>query len=184
MNLLTLLVLAIDYQLGLKMVNQIRQKFGIPPLRISGTLNSVASRYAGIMASRNAMGHSVDGSRFDNRIKSSGYKGSKLAENVGEGYQSIVAVIKGWIASPGHFKNLINPAYTEVGIGMAVGRGGKLFWSQEFGDGRSSSGPVQKPYSRPSYPTKKKSRVKWVCPKGYRYSKGKCDRLSQPRRYQ
>ena len=173
--LFPLIIFGLDYQLALNMVNKLREQFGIQPLHISETLNQVATKYANTMASRNTLNHFADGSQFDQRIRASGYKGTSLAENIGEGYRSIVDAIKGWIASPEHFKNLMNPKYSEVGIGMAKGHSGTEYWSQEFGDGQTSSASSNREIRNlPStYPSQSR-RVKWTCPKGYQYSNGKC----------
>eukprot|EP00835_Amoeboradix_gromovi_P002923 NODE_177_length_15815_cov_0.395457.p7 type:complete len:223 gc:universal NODE_177_length_15815_cov_0.395457:3140-2472(-) len=219
--LFNILLFALDYNLGLYLVNQIRTKFNRPPLRISAILNSVADKYAHKMASYDTMGHTVGGTRFDKRIKEGGYPGHRLAENVGVGYDSVVKVIKGWIASPGHLANLMNPSYTEVGLGMAVGKGGRVYWSQEFGDantqGKGTSPSKQNQeqdvsYSKPRSGTERspsytnpysdragcskvtgaygyirkyisciyqkyRSRIRWICPKGYQFRQGKCYKL-------
>jgi hypothetical protein len=38
--------------------------------------------------------------------------------------------IKGWIESPGHFKNMMGD-YEHMGSAYCKGRGGKIFWAQE-----------------------------------------------------
>ena len=190
MIVFTLIIYALDYSIALDMVNKVRQQMGAAPLRISQTLNSVAEKYADVMASRNTMGHSVDGTIFSHRIKSGGYPGKRLAENVGEGYKTLADVIKGWIASPGHLKNLINPAYTEFGIGVSMSADGRLYWSQEFGDSNTAgitSAPTTRytRYTKPYSQTPQRSytrytrtnNVKWVCPPSYHFNaQGKCSR--------
>eukprot|EP00834_Sanchytrium_tribonematis_P004933 NODE_269_length_11261_cov_0.600359.p10 type:complete len:176 gc:universal NODE_269_length_11261_cov_0.600359:2419-1892(-) len=128
---------AINYQLGLFLVNQVRMQLGAKPLKQSQILTQVAQHYAETMAKHHKMGHSVDSTHFDQRIRNGGYHGSNLAENVAEGYHSITDVVQGWIKSAGHFKNLVNPAYTEVGFGMAISKDGSMYWCQDFGNGHA-----------------------------------------------
>eukprot|EP00834_Sanchytrium_tribonematis_P003946 NODE_172_length_14331_cov_0.709177.p11 type:complete len:230 gc:universal NODE_172_length_14331_cov_0.709177:9594-8905(-) len=148
MVILSMAISAFDYQLGLNLVNQVRQGLGAPPLRLSPILNAVAEKYAQTMAKYHMMGHSVDSSHFDQRIKLGGYNGNNLAENVAEGYNSIADVMKGWVASAGHFQNLVNPAYTEVGFGMATDSEGSVYWCQDFGNGHTTASNSQYPPSQ------------------------------------
>ena len=132
----------------LTMVNQVRAGVGSPPLRLSTELSKAAQDYSQVQADRRVMGHSVDGTDFSDRIKQKSYNGFPTAENVGEGYDSVADVVKGWIASPGHFKNLISPESTEVGLGVATAADGTQYWTQDFGKG--NSGSFQPPTSTPA----------------------------------
>ena len=49
-------------------------------------------------------------------------------ENIATGYRTEKEVVKGWIASPGHCKNIMSKLYKEMG----VARYGN-YWTQEFG---------------------------------------------------
>ena len=46
--------------------------------------------------------------------------------------------VAGWIKSPQHCANLMNPAYTEMGAGFAVNAGSEMgvYWTQAFGTRR------------------------------------------------
>ena len=41
----------------------------------------------------------------------------------------------GWLKSPGHCASLMNPAFTEMGAGVAIDHGSAMgvYWTQEFG---------------------------------------------------
>ncbi|UBF24763.1 CAP domain-containing protein [Kovacikia minuta CCNUW1] len=62
-------------------------------------------------------------------------------ENIAAGYSTPEQVVQGWINSPGHRANLLNPSYTELGIGyyyLANDTGSvnyKSYWTQDFGSG-------------------------------------------------
>ena len=80
-------------------------------------LTQAADGHSKDMVANNFFDHvSADGRTFDKRIDATGYTWSALAENIAAGYPSVNAVIDGWIASDGHCANLMNPAYTEVGL--------------------------------------------------------------------
>lgn len=45
-----------------------------------------------------------------------------------KGYPGPAAVMRGWMDSPGHRRNILLRGAEDVGIGMAVGRDGDLHW--------------------------------------------------------
>eukprot|EP00835_Amoeboradix_gromovi_P006813 NODE_897_length_3326_cov_0.272699.p3 type:complete len:253 gc:universal NODE_897_length_3326_cov_0.272699:1865-1107(-) len=138
-------ITTLEKMLGL--VNLIRLQHGRQPLRLSKQLCAAAQRYSEVQASKDIMGHSVDGSSFVDRIRAQNYPGNPTAENVGEGYSSVTAVVQGWHDSPGHFANMIASNSNEVGLGLATSRKGNKYWTQDFGNGHSSSygTPAPKP---------------------------------------
>jgi uncharacterized protein YkwD len=69
-----------------------------------------------------------DGSNGGVRIKRAGYPWMAFGENIAAGYRTEKEVVKGWIESPGHCKNIMSKLYKEMG----VGRYGN-YWTQEFG---------------------------------------------------
>jgi uncharacterized protein YkwD len=72
-----------------------------------------------------------------NRVHRAGLKAALVTENVGEAYGARQAHA-GFMASPGHRANVINPQLTHVGIGVVVpreGRGSSLFITQLFASG-------------------------------------------------
>ena len=56
-----------------------------------------------------------DGSNPGTRIKHRGYNYKTYGENIASGYQTEKSVIEGWIKSPGHCRNIMNPNYKEMG---------------------------------------------------------------------
>ena len=69
-----------------------------------------------------------DGSNAGTRITRRGYNWSTWGENIASGYTSEQAVITGWINSPGHCKNIMNPKFKEMGIAKV-----DKYWTQIFG---------------------------------------------------
>ncbi|MNR50485.1 Cysteine-rich secretory protein family protein [compost metagenome] len=48
-------------------------------------------------------------------------------ENIAKGQRTPEEVVKDWMNSPGHRKNILNPHYTMIGVGYFSG-----LWVQEF----------------------------------------------------
>ena len=102
----------------------------VKPLMLSaGISNNVARPYAKLLAVRNACSHSLNGDP-GYRLRLAGYTFWRWAENIGcrSGYTSIYkAVLASHLVfqsekstGGGHWRNLKNPAYRYVGIGVWV----------------------------------------------------------------
>lgn len=61
------------------------------------------------------------------------YEYTALAENVASGQPTFEHAIIDWMNSPGHRANILNPAYTHAGGGVARGSDGRLYWCVIFG---------------------------------------------------
>jgi uncharacterized protein YkwD len=55
-----------------------------------------------------------------------------MSENIAKGYRSAEAVVRGWMNSPGHRRNILNCDARSMGVGVAV-RNNEPFWTQDFG---------------------------------------------------
>jgi len=107
-----------------------------PPLRANNLLDQAAAVHARDMAARSFMAHEgSDGSSFDARISRSGYRWRSVAENVAAGQPSADEVVRDWVQSPGHCANLMNPAFTEMGLAFATNprSADGIYWAQTFG---------------------------------------------------
>jgi len=56
-----------------------------------------------------------DGSNPGARLKRLGYDWKTCGENIAWGYQTEKSVVEGWIKSPGHCRNIMDPKYKEMG---------------------------------------------------------------------
>jgi uncharacterized protein YkwD len=117
-----------------QLVNQERAKAGCSPLRTDERLRTAARAHSADMARQNYFSHvSKDGSSFVDRIARAGYpRASAAAENIAYGYATAADVVKGWMNSDGHRKNILNCTYKAVGVGLAY-RGKLPYWTQDFG---------------------------------------------------
>ncbi|PSR16706.1 hypothetical protein C8255_16460 [filamentous cyanobacterium CCP3] len=116
----------------LRLVNAERQRVNAPPLVLNEKLTTAAQRHSQDMATSRRMSHTgSDGSTMRSRIDATQYRWSTIGENVAMGQPTAAAVMSAWMSSPGHRQNILNPAFTELGIGQANG-GGRLYWTQVF----------------------------------------------------
>lgn len=122
----------VDRGYALSSVNALRAQNGLAPLRYSSTLDKASDRQAKAMAARNKMSHSLEG-KLSARVSQYGYSWGSIAENIGYGYRDTQAAMQGWINSPGHKVNILNPRVTEMGFAMATGPNNIPYWAMIFG---------------------------------------------------
>ncbi|HEY9729906.1 MAG TPA: CAP domain-containing protein [Chroococcales cyanobacterium] len=119
----------------LSLINAERQKVGAPPLRTNLQLTQAALGQSQDMATNNFFSHTgSNGSEFSDRISTTGYDWSAVAENIAAGQSTPTAVVRSWLNSPPHKQNMLNPQYTEVGFGYAYNSqsSNKTYWTAEF----------------------------------------------------
>jgi uncharacterized protein YkwD len=100
-------------------INAARAKAGCQPLRLDSRLMAAAKSHARAMAEQNFFGHAgKDGNRFPARLQRQGYAYRTAAENIAAGQKSAGAVVKSWMQSAGHRRNILNCRMTETGIAV------------------------------------------------------------------
>jgi len=122
-------------QAVLDLVNVQRTARGLVALRFSSQLNDAALDHTRRQAADGEVYHTDpdDGSNTGQRISRTGYVSSTWGENVAAGYPTAQSVMKGWMSSPGHCRNILNPAFTEIGIALVTGGVTyDQFWTQNF----------------------------------------------------
>ncbi|MEU7062620.1 CAP domain-containing protein [Streptomyces sp. NPDC046161] len=120
----------------LALVNKERAAAGCGPLATDSALTAAARAYSDTMARSGVMSHTgPDGSTMTSRVEAAGYGWSRLGENIARGQADADAVMNSWMNSPGHRANILNCAFTEIGIGVHKGDGGP-WWTQDFGTPR------------------------------------------------
>lgn len=116
----------------LEWTNAERARLGLPPLRCNRSLNLAARRHAENMARRNLLSHVLDGLSVTDRISAVGYRWFAAGENCAQGQPTPRDAVRSWMQSPGHRQNILSANYLEIGIGIAVSRGGEKFFTQVF----------------------------------------------------
>jgi uncharacterized protein YkwD len=127
---------------ALQLINEVRARgarcgersFGpAPPVKLSGTLAGVAFGHASDMARHNYFEHEdLAGHSPADRVRAVGYQEKLVGENIAYGPKSAEEAVKGWLDSPGHCENIMDPRFAEMGIAYAAGQSSRrgLFWVQ------------------------------------------------------
>jgi uncharacterized protein YkwD len=112
-----------------------------PLLDTSRALDNAATDHARDMARRKFFEHrGSDGSEPRDRVRRAGYLSRLTGENIAYGPESAEEVVAGWLASPGHCENIMEPSFRDIGVGFAISRKrGQIYWVQTFGAPRSEA---------------------------------------------
>jgi uncharacterized protein YkwD len=117
-------------------VNAARRAAGRPPLASDPHLDAAAQEHAQDMLLRAYYDHDTpEGLTPRRRVEGTGYLAHKVGENIAEGQFSVDEVMSGWLGSSGHRRNLLDAEFTDLGVGLAVGRFEdrlRILWVQEF----------------------------------------------------
>lgn len=113
-----------------RLVNIQRAQNGLKPLTSDWQLARVARYKSQDMHDKKYFSHTSPtyGSPFD-MMRAFGLTYRTAGENIALGYSTPAAVMNGWMNSPGHRANILNPSFTKIGVGyVADGH----YWTQEF----------------------------------------------------
>ena len=100
--------------------NAQRAANGLGGLSLNDKLDAAAQAKADDMAARNYWSHyTPEGNPPWVFVSSQGYSYQKLGENLAAGFSDEQSAINGWMASPPHRENLLDPAFSNVGFGFA-----------------------------------------------------------------
>lgn len=112
------------------LTNVHRLTAGCRPLTVSGKLTTAAQRHAKDMSRKRYFSHSsANGTQWWQRIERAGYR-DPGGENIAQGYGGAASVVRAWLDSPGHRKNIRNCQFKTIGIGFS---GAGDYWVQDFG---------------------------------------------------
>lgn len=140
-------------------MNLKRKEYNLPPLKLNKKLTEIARSHSLDMAKRNYTSHiTPEGLDPNKRAEKSGFSIIKKTKNgirkgIGENIYETQAImetdgvikyyledidvvvkkaIDGWLKSEGHRKNILNPDYTQTGIGVAISKDKKIKITQIF----------------------------------------------------
>ncbi|KPA96862.1 CAP domain-containing protein, partial [Pseudomonas asplenii] len=106
------------------------------PLAWNALLAGAAEGHSRNMANSNFFDHQDrDGHTPGDRAELAGYLAQQIGENIAAGQDSARKVVDGWLASPGHCANLMNPQFHEMGGAYAVDpkSDSGIYWTAMFG---------------------------------------------------
>jgi uncharacterized protein YkwD len=122
-------------------LNGERAAAGLPGLAVASDLVAVARRQAARMAD--------SGSLYHNPSLGSEVGGwQKVGENVGRG-PGVDVVHQAFMDSPGHRQNILDAAWTEVGVGVEV-RDGRIWVAEVFRQPAAAPAPAPEPEPTPA----------------------------------
>jgi uncharacterized protein YkwD len=109
----------------------------VPLLTLQSILNNVALKHSldleasgtttQMHVTPEGARHYQAGTTFIERVEAEGYKWAAVGENVAYNFVTPKQVIEAWLESPEHCKNIMNPKYSELGLGKAGD-----YWTQVF----------------------------------------------------
>ena len=115
----------------LELVNAERAKEGLNPLVVLENVTAAANIRAKEIDS--VFSHTrPDGSSCFSALEELNAGFRTMGENIAKGHGSPQEVMEGWMNSEGHRKNILNPEFTGLGVGVYRNASGTLCWSQFF----------------------------------------------------
>jgi uncharacterized protein YkwD len=84
------------------------------------------------MAQYNFFDHTgTNGSTIGARVDDTGYDWRAVGENIAAGQESASSAIAGWLDSPGHCKNLMDPTFFEIAVSCVEDEGADFtrYWT-------------------------------------------------------
>jgi len=100
------------------LTNAERRKNGLPDLKADTQLNGVAQKKSEDMRQNNYFSHTSPtyGSPFD-MMRDFGVTYKTAGENIAQGQRTPQEVVRAWMNSEGHRKNILSKDFTHIGIG-------------------------------------------------------------------
>jgi uncharacterized protein YkwD len=129
-------------------INSLRASKGLRQLQVSGELVGVARAWTDRMVSAGQISHNPNlGSQVSGNWQ-------KLGENVGVGYD-VDGLMRAFINSPAHYRNLVDPDWTHVGVGVSHAGDGRIYTTHNFmqlsgGGGAPPPPPAPSPSPTPA----------------------------------
>lgn len=114
-----------------QLTNQDRQQQGLPQLRWNDALAAAAQNHAEWMVRERTLSHQFPGEpELSARAASAGAHFQAVAENIALG-PNPQSVERGWMHSPGHRANILDPHMTAIGVAV-IERGASLYVVEDF----------------------------------------------------
>jgi uncharacterized protein YkwD len=112
------------------LLNRKRESHGLRPLAKSARLKKAAQRHTAYMQDHRCFAHECPGEpSVLSRLKRVNYivgglRSWAYGENIAYGHRNRgtpKALVRGWMRSPGHRSNILDPGFREIGIGFSRG---------------------------------------------------------------
>jgi uncharacterized protein YkwD len=128
--------------------NEFRRSEKLDPVEADEELTATAEEFAAFMARTDKYGHHADDRSPDERVRAQEYEVCVVAENIAYAFATVgfetreltSEMVRGWIKSPPHRKNMLNQAVTQIGVGVAQSEATGVFYAvQVFGRPQSQA---------------------------------------------
>ncbi|MCR4667479.1 MAG: CAP domain-containing protein [Desulfovibrio sp.] len=119
---------------AVRLLNDIREQQGLAPLRFNaGSALQKAALTRAREISESFSHTRPDGSDCSSVLAEFGLSFRSTGENIACGKDiGPERVTKMWRTSSGHYRNMVEPTYKEVGLAAYRGKGGRVYWVQIF----------------------------------------------------
>lgn len=115
------------------LINSVRAASNAAPVTYNAQLNSAAQSHSDDMLAQNYFSHDgKDGSTIGSRATAAGYNWTSIGENIAQGQANENLAMNGWVSSPCHQRNNVDPDFKEFGLGRA-GSGANTRWTLVLG---------------------------------------------------
>lgn len=129
------------------LLNQVRRRHGLRKLDSNRPLKRAAQRHSRYMDRKNCFAHVCPGEPgLEKRLRAVGYLDSGLlrwgaGENIAWGEGALGTprrIVRGWMRSPSHRRNILDPGFRDLGIGVVwgsplAGRHNGAIYTTDFG---------------------------------------------------
>jgi len=117
----------------LDLVNQERAQAQVPPIEWHDLATDAAFGHSVDMRERGFFDHTnPDGDGPGTRLRNAGVNWSSYGENIALGQHDPIEVMQAWMNSDGHRRNILDPDFTHLGIGVHTSYEGGPWWTQNF----------------------------------------------------
>jgi hypothetical protein len=106
-------------------INSIRASKGLTPLTVSAELTGIARNWTDRMVANGGLSHNPN---YSSQVSANW---RKLGENVGMGSDADT-VMNAFLNSSVHYKNITDPAYNYIGVGVSYDATGQLYTTHDF----------------------------------------------------
>jgi len=103
------------------LVNEERTSRGISPLNVNQSLDDAAQKKSADMIGRNYFDHYAYGLTPWAFISNENYDYLYAGENLAMDFNTAEGMVSAWMASSSHRKNILNPDFSEIGVGVVKG---------------------------------------------------------------
>lgn len=113
-----------------KRINAERARIGLHELKVSPKVMQAAQIRADECTT--LFSHTRPNGKSFNTVFKDVNLASSGGEIIGEGFSTAQSVVNAWIASPGHYKDMVDSRYNCIGVGISIGEDGKYYYSTLF----------------------------------------------------